>query len=66
MKRFLPLFFLLAGCPTPVCSTLASRCNGPRAELCDSRGQWQLVADCAEAGAVCESVGEEVACAPME
>jgi hypothetical protein len=66
MKYLLLVLPLLSGCPTPVCSTLAARCNGPRAELCDSRGQWQLVADCAEAGAVCESVGEEVACAPEE
>lgn len=64
--KFLPLFFLLAGCPTPVCTTLATRCNGARAELCASDGQWAIVADCAEAGAVCESVGDEVACVPEE
>ena len=40
------LGWLCTGCHAPVCQTLASRCDGSRVELCDSRGQWTLVADC--------------------
>lgn len=38
----------LAGCPAPVCPTLATRCTGDVVELCGSDGQWQVVLDCAE------------------
>ena len=50
MKYLLPLILCatLAGCPTPVCPTLATRCSGQTVELCGSDGQWQTVVDCAE------------------
>lgn len=51
---------LLAGCPTPVCSTLATRCDGTRVEVCDADGQWQEVADCVE---VARTSGGEWSCA---
>lgn len=52
---------LLAGCPAPVCSTLATRCDGARAEVCGSDGQWQTVMDC---DAVAAHSGGEWACVP--
>lgn len=63
MTRLAALTLLaLAGCPRPVCSTLATRCDGPRAEVCASDGQWQLVADCV---AVAQQSGGEWTCAPV-
>lgn len=55
------LVAVLAGCPAPVCSTLASRCDGQHAMLCDADGQWQTVADCDEVAA---SSGGEWTCQP--
>ena len=54
---------LLEGCPTPVCSTLATRCDGSRAEVCASDGQWQTVTDCDELE---EASGGAWECAPLE
>ena len=45
------LGMLCGGCPAPVCPSLATRCAGERVEVCDSAGQWQLVADCADVAA---------------
>lgn len=51
---------LAAGCPSPVCETLASRCDGQRAEVCAADGQWQLIADCGELeGAMCAEVEDD-------
>jgi len=58
----LALALLLAGCPRPVCSTLATRCDGARAEVCAADGQWQLVADCDR---VALQSGGEWLCAPV-
>lgn len=55
----------LAGCPRPVCPTLATRCDGARAEVCAADGQWQLVADCAIDGATCGPVEDAVSCVPV-
>jgi len=65
MTRALALsLLLLAGCPHPVCSTLATRCDGPaRVEVCAADGQWQLVADCST---VALQSGGEWLCAPVE
>jgi hypothetical protein len=38
----------LAACPQPVCESLQTRCEGNVAQVCDSRGQWQEVANCDE------------------
>lgn len=56
MRALFGLVVLLAGCPSPVCPTLATRCDGPRVETCASDGQWQTVADCEAAGGVCQYV----------
>ena len=64
MTRLAALTLLaLAGCPRPVCSTLATRCDGARAEVCAADGQWQLVADCDR---VAMQSGGEWACEPVE
>jgi hypothetical protein len=59
-RALLAAALLLAGCPSPVCPTLAMRCAGPRVEVCDARGQWALVADC---DVVAAQSGGEWACA---
>lgn len=51
----------LAGCPTPVCPTLATRCDGQVAQVCDADGQWQEVADCSR---LWETSGGEWTCEP--
>lgn len=62
MRAALTLSLLaLAGCPTPVCPTLATRCDGARAEVCGGDGQWQTIADCDEVAA---SSGGEWTCGP--
>ena len=48
MMRIFLLAFALAGCPAPVCPTTATRCASERVEVCDARGQWRPVSDCAE------------------
>jgi len=60
--RFALALVFLAGCPRPVCPTLATRCDGARAEVCAADGQWQLVADCDR---VAMQSGGEWACAPV-
>jgi hypothetical protein len=55
----LALAFALAGCPAPVCPTTATRCTSERVEVCDARGQWRPVSDCAE---VARSSGGEWTC----
>lgn len=55
----LVLAVVFAGCPAPVCPTLATRCAGEVVELCDSSGQWYPVLDCAE---VARTSGGEWAC----
>lgn len=54
------LGWLATGCPSPVCPTLATRCDGARVEVCDSSGQWSHVLDCSEVAA---SSGGEWTCA---
>lgn len=58
-RASLLLAITLSGCPAPVCPSLATRCAGERVEVCDSAGQWQLVADCADVAA---SSGGEWTC----
>ena len=65
------LGWIATGCGPAVCQVAATRCAGQRAEVCDGRGQWSLVGDCAEAGAVCAEVADEYhgaghACVPEE
>lgn len=55
------LALTLAGCPAPVCSTLATRCDGTRVEVCDADGQWQEVQDCSR---LWETSGGEWTCEP--
>ena len=62
MKLAVAILVFLAGCPRPVCPTLATRCDGARAEVCAADGQWQLVADCAIDGATCGPVEDAVSC----
>jgi len=48
-KSMIVVALLLVGCPAPpVCTPNETRCmaDAERAEVCDSRGQWVLVADC--------------------
>lgn len=62
MRTLLALALLsLAGCPTPVCPTLATRCDAQVAQVCDADGQWQEVADCAD---VARTSGGEWTCEP--
>lgn len=63
MRALLALSLLLTGCPRPVCSTMATRCDGARAEVCAADGQWQVVEDCE---AVARQSGGEWTCAPVE
>lgn len=39
---------LLFGACDDACEQGEERCNGDRAELCSSGGEWALVADCGE------------------
>jgi hypothetical protein len=55
------LLVLAAGCPAPVCPTLATRCDGQVAQVCDADGQWQEVADCST---LWETSGGEWTCEP--
>lgn len=41
------LVLLLVGCDDG-CEKNATRCNGDRAEMCSSGGEWELIADCSE------------------
>lgn len=76
MRLAIAIALLLAGCPAPVCPTLATRCAGTVVELCGSSGQWYPVVDCAEVARTsggewsCSSTtedGEEInACLPAE
>lgn len=38
---------VLTGCPAAVCTQLQTRCSGEVAQVCDARGRWQNVMDCA-------------------
>ena len=46
----LSLLVALVGCGAGarVCPTQATRCDGPRVELCDSSGRWYEVVNCDE------------------
>lgn len=70
--------FCSMGCPpAPVCTVGATRCAPVHevAEVCDSRGQWRMVADCGEVelhsggewecGQAIESGVEVSACLPV-
>ena len=50
MKYVIVIFasLVLSGCPAAVCTHLETRCADDVAQLCDSRGRWQEVANCAE------------------
>jgi hypothetical protein len=62
MRVFLCIAALgITACPRPVCSTLATRCDGEVAQICGSDGQWQRVADC---DAVERTSGGEWSCQP--
>lgn len=57
----LTLAVLLGGCPpsAAVCPLRATRCADDVVEVCDARGRWQTVADCAD---VARSSGGEWSC----
>lgn len=53
MRLLIPVVLLLAGCPTPVCEPMETRCNGQTAEICGSDGIWRVLMECEPEGMVC-------------
>lgn len=76
MRLFLGVIAVLlclgASCPqeqTGVCTPTEGRCADNQAQVCDSRGRWQVITDCAAVGGdrpfVCERQDTgEFACVP--
>ncbi len=60
---FVALAFFGEAClpPPDGCTPITSRCNGPRAEVCDADTRWELVMDCNDVAA--QSGGAWACCA---
>lgn len=61
--------FLTCGCPPKACTPNETRCLWDnKAEICDSLGQWRLLADCSDVSEwyewSCCQVGDGCTCVP--